>query len=435
MKLLTDKKITEIKKAERLDVFKNITKRVPQQANAIDRIIQEQLERVTKEIDDWRTHVSAAEDIDNPDRQGLMEFFRDFVDDYQLFATMQSRTNKAISGSFKIMDESGDIDEEENKKFIDPQGFPLPWFRNFMRYVMDSKFYGWEAIQLGSVVNDRFVNVEKIPEENQIPYYDSMIIDVNTTFIHGSNDNSIYFGDDPYNTWVVRVGSRTDLGLINKCAPYIIWKSIFGNWSQHASIFGMPLRVGRTSLTDKTRKQNMIDAFEAATGADYLVMDDLDQVEFIESKGSSDPHKIYGTLVEKCDQAISKIILSQTGTTDEKAFAGSANVHENVLDDLIFSDKLDIKSVVNDMLIPRMKKIGMISESKKIFGGWDYAEKLSIGEWSEIVLKLSQAGYSVSAESVEKKTGMEIDETIITEPENKSLVMNKITKLYGKDNS
>ncbi|MCK5615326.1 DUF935 family protein [Candidatus Pacearchaeota archaeon] len=428
MRLFRDKDIKRMKSQIKADIFRNISKNTPKQANALDTIIAEQLDRVTRTIDKWRTNVDAAEDIDNPDRQELMEMFRDFVDDYQLWATMQSRTNKAISGSFKIMDEKGEEDEEETKKFMDPQGFPLPWFRDFMRFVMDSKFYGWEAIQLGDIENDIFTEVEKIPEENQIPYHDSMIKNVNEMYTPDSS-NSIYFADDPYDTWVVRTGSQTDLGLINKCAPYIIWKGVFGNWSQHAAVFGMPLRIGKTDLADNARRQNLINAFNEMEGASYIIQDLLDEITLVEQKGSSDPHNIYGQLIEKCDQAISKIILSQTGTTDEKAFAGSAGVHEGVLDDLIFSDKLDIKSVVNEKLIPRMKKIGMIAQDKKVFGGWDFAEKMTIEKWAGIFLTLSQAGYVVPADEVEKHTTISVDPTIIPVPENKNFtIMNQYKK-------
>lgn len=438
MKLYKKKDIEKIIKTAKLDVFKNISKDIPKRANALDKIIAEQLDRLSKTIQDWRSAVDAAEDIINPDRQELIEMYRDFIDDYQLWGVMQSRINKSISGSFKIIDETGDIDEEEQKKFIDPQGFPLTWFRDFMRYIIESKFYGWEAIQLGDAVDDRFSYVEKIPEENQIPYYDSMIKNSNMTFTKGDTNNAIYFGDEPVNTWVIRYGSETDLGLINKCAPYIIWKQVFGSWSQHASLFGMPFRVGKTDLSDNRRKQNFIDAFEAATGADYIITDLLDEFETIEQKGGGDPHNIYGQLIEKCDQAISKIVLSQTGTTDEKSYSGSASVHANTEADLIFSDKLDIKSVVNEMLIPRMKKIGMISESKKIFGGWDFAEKLTVDEWATVIQKISQSGFAVDPEDVEKRTSVKVDSTVVPMPENKTFsIMNMYDKFIknDKDNS
>lgn len=446
MRILRDKKIAEIKDSVRQDtakevranIFKNLSKDTPSNGDAFAKMIHHQLDRIEKDISTWENAVDSAEDIDNPDRQELIEQYKDYIDDYQLWAVMQSRINKATSGSFKIMDENGEIEEEETKKFLDPQGLPLPWFRRFMIYVEHAKFYGWEAIQLGNVVDNKFDGVEKIPEQNQIPYWDAMLTDSDMGFIH-NGDNVIYFNSEnnveDFDTWVIRTGSKTDLGLINKCAKYIIYKGVFGNWSQHAAIFGMPLRVGTTDMNDSARKKNMQDAFTEQEGSTWVIKDLLDEIEFLQQSGT-DPHQIYGMLIDKCDAAISKIILSQTGTTDEKAFAGSANVHANTEADVVYSDKLDIKEVVNDLLIPRMKKIGMISDSKKIFGGWDHSEKLTIQEWSTVISQLSQSGFAVDPEDVEKHTTIKVDPTIVAMPDNKTIsIMNKIDKLYGKDNS
>jgi phage gp29-like protein len=160
----------------------------------------------------------------------------------------------------------------------------------------------------------------------------------------------------------------------------------------------------------------------------------MDSLEIFDQKGGGDPHQIYGSLIDKCDAAISKTILSQTGTTDEKAYSGSAKVHGDTEADIIFSDKLDIEAVVNKELIPRMQKIGMIDANKKITGGWDFSEKSTSQEWAQTILTLSQAGFAVSPEEVEKRTGIKVDETIVALPDNKTFsVMNKVSKLYGKN--
>ena len=434
MKLLSEKKIEDIRQSERTALIRNISKIIPKNSNALAKVIAEQLERAQRRIDLWRDYVEAAEDIDNPDRQALMEYYKDFIDDYQLHATRQARTLKAISGEFYIYNEDGSINEQETRKFIDPQGHPHKWFRDFMTFVMDSKFWGWEAIQLGDIIDDKFSWVEKIPEENLVPYHDAMVKDANMSYLSNS-DGVIEFKNPIYDPWIVRYGSKTDLGLINKCAPYIIWKQVFGNWSQHASVFGMPLRHMKTDLSDNERRQNAIEALENQTGAAWIISDLMDEFEMFDQKGGGDPHNIYGAFIDKCDAAISKIVLSQTGTTDEKSYSGSAQVHERTEHAITYSDKLDIKNVVNDLLIPRMKKIGMISSGAKIYGGWDYAEKMTIEQWSKIILTLSQAGYVIPSEEVERVTGLEVDNQVVAMPENRTFsIMNKIDKLYGKNN-
>lgn len=58
--------------------------------------------------------------------------------------------------------------------------------------------------------------------------------------------------------------------------------------------------------------------------------------EIIEAAGSGKGN--FEGLYDRCDSAIAKIILSQSGTTDNGAWAGTAESHENVADDVVASD-------------------------------------------------------------------------------------------------
>ena len=391
----------------------NIDKKLSKKANVLSQINTEQLERLVNDISQWRSAVESAEDVDNPDKYELARMFKDTIDDYQVWSATQIRINKSTNGSFRILDSNGEIDKEEQLKFIDPVGNPLPWFRNFMKIIENAKFYGYSATQLGDIIDNKFKWVEGIPFENLIPLYDLMIRDAEAGYTLAS-DNVIDLKAFPQANWVITTGSKKDLGLLNKCVPYVIYKSVFGSWAQHADVFGMPLRIGKVDLNDAERRQNLIDMFENMTNATYGIFDPADEVEFISDKGGSDPHNIYGELINKCDAAISKIILSQTGTTDEKAFAGSAKTHENILKDVIHSDKLDIQQVVNEQLIPRMKKLGMIDQGKQIYAAWDFDEGLTIIEWSKVITELNKS-YRITAEEAHKRVGIAVEEKDIVQ--------------------
>lgn len=58
--------------------------------------------------------------------------------------------------------------------------------------------------------------------------------------------------------------------------------------------------------------------------------------EIIEAAGSGTAN--FEGLYDRCDSAIAKVILSQSGTTDNGAWAGTAESHENVADDVVASD-------------------------------------------------------------------------------------------------
>jgi len=402
----TAQNIADAKMQGKVEMMREILN-ADKKREVIDQIRKEQLERLKKTIGDWRASVEYAEDVIRPMRETLMAYYKDAIDDYQVFSCMQIRSEAAKSGTFILVNEAGEIDTRATALFIDPTGYPLPWFADFLTLAIKSRFYGTEYIQLNQVLDGVFSGVTEIPEENILPILGQIMLDVRAGI---TNNNLITISDKPYDQWIVPVGSKTDLGLLNKCMPYVIYKSVFGSWSQHADVFGMPLRIGRTDLRDTERRANMMAMLEQMEGATYGIFDPEDKVEFIEA-GGTDPHNIYGKLIEKCDSAIAKIILSQTGTTDEKSYSGSANVHMQIFEKLIFSDKLFLSRLVHQELIPRMVKLKMLSTTK-LYGQWTFDEEISVKDWADIIAKVG-AKFSVDPAEVEAKIGLKV---VATEP-------------------
>ena len=104
---------------------------------------------------------------------------------------------------------------------------------------MDSLFWGTTLIEFGDIVNDLLFDVDRIPYENINPEKK----EVKKT-IYDSSQGTKY-NIPPYVNWNIEILEQEKFGLLNKCAPYIIWKkSAIGAWSIRSDIFGMPLRVG-----------------------------------------------------------------------------------------------------------------------------------------------------------------------------------------------
>lgn len=382
---------------------------------AIDRIVEEQVDRLKQDIENWRLAQANAEDPDNPEPLDLYQLYLDAIDDDQVFSTVQQRVSKAISGRIALKDENNEIDEELTKVLIKPDGTPLPWFREFLRICMMSKFYGYSIAQFREPIDGKFIinlkngdkPVEKIPFVNMVPRKRAIRKDINSSVQEESNLIPIYGGAG--SDWLIACGNDDDLGLLNKVGPFYIWKKVFGAWSQHAGIFGMPFRKGKTNIADNERKQNMINMFEAMTGATYFIGHEDDDVEIsYPTGGSGNASDIYKNLIEKCNQAIAKIVLSQTGTTDEKAFAGSAGVHENVMSEVTWSDKLDLAAVVDEQLIPFLKRIGMLAESADVFASWEIEDRVTPKEWSEIISALATV-FDLDADEVGKKFNLTLE--------------------------
>lgn len=382
---------------------------------AIDRIIDEQVDRIKQDIQSWRDAIDMAEDVNDPDPFELYQLYVDILDDDQVQSTKQQRIAKATGGKIQLKDENNEVDEDATAVLIKPDGTPQPWFREFLQICMMSKFYGYSISQFRPLVDGKFqINlrngdkpVEPIPYENMVPRLRGIRKDINLSV--QDKDNIIPIWGGMGSDWLIPCGQDKDLGLLNKVAPFWIYKKVFGSWTQHANIFGMPLRVGRTDITDRERYQNMLNMLAGMDKAAWVALHPEDDVEFVSNnQGSGNGSDIYKNLVEKCDQAIAKIILSQTGTTDEKSFAGSAEVHAGVMDDVIWSDKLDLAAVIDEQLIPFLKRIGMLSEGANLFASWELDDEVNLTEWADIVQKLS-AIFDLDPDEIGKKFNLSLE--------------------------
>lgn len=394
-------------------------------------VVTKNLDRISKDIQTWRTAQEAAEDYDSPDRLELMQINKDVLDDAQVYSNIQIRLNKATSGTFGIF-EDGEINDELSKKFVDNKGFPLPWFRSFLISAEWAKFYGNELINLGDISNGGFSWIKRIPEENLVPQWEGFIFDCELGF-QKPNVNFMRYDDPLVAKWLIPVGDPKDLGLLNKVTPYMIWKEVFGSWSMHADLFGQPLRIGKTDISDPEMKQNMLDMLSNLNQGAYAAIDLEDIVELLqEQKG--DPYKIYDALIDKCDQAISKLILGGTMITDDGSSRSQSEVHERSAGSIIFADKIDLQTVVNEKLIPAMKVLGILPEGDYA-GAWNMDETLTTIEWADTIQKLAQAGHNLTKEEVEKLIGVELEEPVEPEPiipekKEKSTEMNNVMNLY-----
>jgi hypothetical protein len=378
------------------------------------KLIEEQIEREKQDIKKWREAIGEAEDPENPDPLNLYMIYLDVMDDDQVFSTVQQRTSKAISGRINIKDENNEIDEEATALLMKPDGTPKQWLRDFLKISMLSKFYGYSVAQFYPPVDGKFIfdletgqdPVKLIPPEHMVPRLRSLRISTQDGVDEEKNLIALFGG--PGSEWVIASGKEDDLGLLNKVTPFWIWKKVFSAWAQHANIFGMPFRKGKTDVYDPKRLQNMVNMFESMTGATYFIGHPDDDVEISYQVNSGSAGGLYDKLIEKCDQAIAKIILSQTGTTDEKSFAGSAEVHAGVMGDITWSDKLDLAAVVDSRLIPFLKQIGMLPEGAEVFASWELDDEVSLTEWATIIKELAVI-FDMDPDEIGKKFNLSLE--------------------------
>lgn len=384
--------------------------------SAISQVDPRQLFRFTWSLDDWNRAVDNAEDVHSQNLYDLAEIYHDIVDDYAVASSMAQRTSKAINSKIMFVNQDGTENETIKPFFLNVDGSQKPWFRRWLKIAMESKYYGFAVAELGAFIDGQFRRIEgraaceSIPYENLLPMYRFIKKDAEAGFSEG---NAISMDRGPEAKWLIPMGEKDDIGLLNKATPYVIWKNVFANWSQHAEIFGQPFREGRTDVYDPERKEQMRKMFEEMVGSTYGIFHPDDEIQYIETS-KTDAFKIYDQLIERCDQAIVKIFLSQTGTTEEKAFVGSTEAHERVMSDIVMNDRFDLSEFFEDILLPKLRAVGAIPLNESFSMVWIVEEHLSLIQWAEIITKLS-ANYSIPVDEINKRFDIDVEEKLFPE--------------------
>lgn len=353
---------------------KDVSTNLPPKSNIARKITFEQtLHRTRQDIGTWRSAMLQAESLHYPNRQELYRLYKDIVLDAHLSGLIATRKYQILQSDFKVVDKDGNEVEDKTELLKNK------WFYDFLDYSLDSIFYGFSLIQFGSLQDDIFTTVDLVPRQYVKQEFD-IVVDTPAA-ITGEN-----FLDAKYRPWVVGVGQKRDLGLLAKAAPYVLWKKgALQAWAEFAEIFGTPIRIGKTNVRDEVTRSNMEGFLKNMGVSAYGVFDTNDLIEIVESN-RSDAHQVFDMMIDRCNSELSKLILGQTGTTDEKSYAGSANVHERVLKMYGEADEAFIENVLKYQLIPLLNLHGLGFDGLHIESKED--DKFSYEEKAKIDLEL-----------------------------------------------
>jgi hypothetical protein len=325
----------------------NFNKPQPQKANIRKTIdFEQQLQRVRQDATKYNIALQAAESPMYPNRFLLMQTYQQIVLDAQVQSAMLQRKSKILSKQFIVCGPDGEMDE------IKTAYFNQKWFYDFQNLALDSIFWGFSLVQFGPIINDKYTSVELIPRIYVVPEFS--LVRTNTATVTDGK----HFDEAPYNNWCIGVGEKKDLGIMMYLAPYVIWKkNAMAAWAEFAEVFGSPIRIGKTDVRDELTRKNMENMLRNMGVASWAVLDLNDNIELMQAS-RTDAYAVFDKMVERCNSEISKIVLGQTGTTDEKAYSGSANVHEGVAEMIAKQDTLKMQFVIEDQLVPMMIKNG-----------------------------------------------------------------------------
>ena len=322
--------------------FKSIVMEIHRTTDALTR----------KDIADWRAAWQMALNVDSPNRQRLYDIYRDVDADLHLSGCIDQRRGFVMSRSFKLVDKDGDEDVDALHYF------DQAWFKRLLELCLESLWWGHSLIELGGLVQDGdgcicYDGVRLIPRKHVIPEYHRCVQNVGDGWTSG-----IDYHESPFSDWLIEAGRPDDLGKFLKAAQQTIpKKNALAFWDAFAEIFGMPMRVAKTTTRDPKEWRRLEQMIQEAGSNLGMVTGMETEVQFVES-GKGDAFNVYDKRVDRANSELSKLSIGQTMTIEDGSSLSQSQTHLQVFENLVESDRDMLRDIVNNQLIPRMVRHG-----------------------------------------------------------------------------
>lgn len=364
-------------------------------------ILDEIIQRRTiwrKEITDWQYGRSCFYDDHNPTTFNLQEVYHDVMLDEHLTAVTGQRKLRVINKQFVIRKKDGTEDLEKSKMLQEE------WFFNLADMALDSIFYGYTLAYLKGGRN-RYGKVG-IQEVECVPR--GWVSPKNRLLLPNENIPTTGVAFDRFSNELLYCQMYSPAGLLEKGAPLSMLKRhSWGNWDQFEQIFGIPIRIAKYVVgSEKVMKeiQGWLEEMGSAAYGMFPVGTDLE----VKENKQTDAFNVFLQKIERVDQGLSKLILHQTGTTDEKAFVGSAEVHQDTLNEVTAADERKLLLWINRSVVPAMRHWGYPISDEETIG----IKKTTNPEKQIEIDKalMASSGYTFSKEYLENTYGVVLED-------------------------
>ena len=316
------------------------------------------------EVDELRAAIRWAEMPDHSNRAMLYAVYREVQRDDEVFSQLRTARIRLVRAAVEVY--RGDVLDEDLTREL-----KSAWFGELLELLVDTEMWGHSLVELMPQADGRFT-VELIPREHVQPLYGTISLD-GTPF----GKTGIGFRQNPDYPFLLEMGKPDDLGAyVTVALPAIRKRYSDSDWSLFSERFGMPLLSIKTAAQDSDEILKREEFAKNFGGAGYIITDDEDDIQMLSPNMVGTGHYVFRDRIDYADRQIAKLMNGQTGTSDEKAFVGSAEVHERVLDDYGFARLRRASTWCNDVLLPYMALFGLdITDLEIVFPELEQKDK------------------------------------------------------------
>jgi hypothetical protein len=297
----------------------------------INETVIRQVQRSKLEIENWRNAHQVAESRYFPNRSWLYNIYDDILLDLHLSGIIQKRIETVLNKSMYFAVKETPVAEMD--KLLSSVKF-----RMVKKQIIESMLWGLSGIEFepGKEFAPKIINRKHIKPKWQRVVFE----EYGTTGVDYTTADNI---------WII--GEPEDLGLLLKCAPYVIYKrNNTGDWAQYIEIFGQPIRVMYYDAYDQQAKLELKQTLDDSGGSMALMIPKGVEFDIKDGKVTNGDGQLQDTFKDFLNAEMSIAILGNTETTThngQTGTGGKSKVHSQQQNEILKSDIAYLTAYLN----------------------------------------------------------------------------------------
>lgn len=303
------------------------------------RIVRQPVDRVKMEIKNLTDAVELALDPENSDRIDLLTIYENSWKDSQVISEREKAEAYLITEPYFIQ-----TDGKPNEEKTDL--LKRPWFTKYVTIAAFTEFWEYTLAEFQEQdASGEFTDVKIFPRKHVRPF-EQLIVMVPT-----DREGICYAGIEK-DLFLIPLGDPYNVGKLESIAREVIWKTFArSDWSEYNERYGKPF-IDYAVDTDTEAEIKEREEMAASFGSNGYIVHDIEEKVTITQNATRASSENFKDLATFCDEQIAKLMNGQTGTSDEKSFVGSAEVHERVLETFNEARLTRIQDNINYYLLP-----------------------------------------------------------------------------------
>ncbi len=296
------------------------------------------------------------------DEVAYFELAEEMEEKYPHYNGLLGVRKRAVAQLPIRVEAAGETDEEQGDAAILRDWIKRPTLQSELIEILDALGKGRSATEIIWETQDVWLPAKLKRRDPRFFEYDRVTGE--QLLLRGGEDGASGLSSPlpQYKFIVHEFSGKSGTPIRGGLARTVAWYYLFANftlkdWMTFLEVYGLPLRVGKYQNGTSEDDIRLLAQAVAQVGSDAgCVIPQSMMMEFVTSSGGAANPDMFKTMLTYVDDAVSKVVLGQTSSSDAKPGglgSGQANLHGDVRDDIADADAVELSATLTrDLAVP-----------------------------------------------------------------------------------